>query len=631
MAKLFPRLLVATLAVVFLSLLAVVAWKGSELFDTAPDDDPQHTTIVGDPQRFALPPARNANYVGSQVCRDCHEEIYESYLASPMGQSMAATADADQIESFTDIHFEPGGEQRYEVKREGDKIVHTQVSLGANGESLLTQAEDICYIVGSGQRGRTYLIRQGDRLFQSPIGWYAQEDRWDLSPGYAPENHAGFERAVGDGCLYCHAGRTNNVGNSSERYHPQALLEASIGCERCHGPGQQHVQHQQGEAKGDDPIINPAHLDAYNRESICYQCHLLGDLVITRKGRGFFDFRPGDRLEDSLVILRKALADTNGKSLRAVSQVEQMQQSKCFQESEGRFGCTSCHDPHRTAPRDDLDGYYRSKCIQCHQPEHCPEDMTTRAEQQDSCIACHMPKSPAGNVPHTSFTNHRVPRHPEDQQAVPSLPASNADGTFRLFGEADKTLTREEKARALGIARTSTATRKRDRHMAAAALEELETSIPAGDAPLAERLSWVQDTHLLSKMAACYALMDAYDLEQVCWQRVLEVNPEHEGALFELARTAELNTDFESYRDYTERLFKLDPWSRDVALMRIKVLNKQGQLEEAIAYAEQALQRKPKHTALRQQLRALYQQTGDAESAKRHAKILGEAPSASAP
>ena len=627
MAKILPRVIAAVLAVGFLALIGIVGWKCLELINGPAEEASKPTTIVGDPHRFELPPARDASYVGSQACRECHEEIYDSYRASPMGQSMAVAADAEQIETFTNVHFEPGGGRHYEVNREGDKIFHKQIDIGSDGEALLTQAEEICYIVGSGQRGRTYLIRQGDRLFQSPIGWYAQEDRWDLSPGYDPQNHAGFERAVGDGCLYCHAGRTNSLADSSERYHQQALLEASIGCERCHGPGEQHVRHQLEESEGEDPIVNPANLDAYQRESICYQCHLLGDLVITRKGRGFFDFRPGDRLEDSLVILRKSLGETKAKTLRAVSQVEQMQQSKCFQASEGRFGCTSCHDPHSTAPRDDLDAYYRAKCIKCHQPEHCPEDLANRNEENDSCIACHMPQSPAGNVPHTSFTNHRVPRHKETQPQAPTLPSANDAGDYRLFGQAEQTLNREEIARALGIARTSTATRKRDRHLAAAALEQLEASIPAGDAPLAERLSWVKDTHLLSKMADCYALMDAYDLEQVCWERVLEVDPNHESALFELARTAEVKADFEAFRHYTGRLFEIDPWSRDVAVMRLKVLQKEGQPAAAIEYAEQVLQRKPKHTVLRQQLRALYQQSGDTESAERHAKILGESAS----
>ena len=623
MAKLLPRLIVAMLTVGFLSLAAIVGWKYLELLKGQPGGTSGQTTVLGDPDQFQLPTARDASYVGSQVCRECHEQIYDDYRATPMGQSMAATADAEPIENFTNVHFEPGGEQHYEVIRDGDKILHKQITMNADDEPTLTQAEEICHIVGSGQRGRTYLVRQGDRLFQSPIGWYAQGNRWDLSPGYAPENHAGFERAIGDSCLYCHAGRTNTLEHSSERYHPQALLEASISCERCHGPGDPHVQYHREEAQGKDPIVNPANLDPYRRESICYQCHLMGDLVITRKGRGFFDFRPGDRLEDSLVILRKSLAETHGKSLRAVSQVEQMQQSTCFQKSDGRFGCTSCHDPHRTAPKDNLDAYYRDKCLQCHQTEHCPEDMTVRNQTQDSCIACHMPQSPAGNVPHTSFTDHRVPRHKETQP-VAAPPTTGAEGAFHLFGMADQTLTREQIARALGIAQTSAAKRKRDRHLAAAALEQLELSLPAGDAPLAERLSWVQDTHLLSKMADCYALMDVYDLEQLCWQRVLEVDPEHESALFELARTAELQTDFAAYREYTNRLFQLDPWSRDVALMRLKVLQKEGQIPEALAYGEEVLQRKPKHTLLRQQLRALYQQEGDTESAQRHAKILDD-------
>ena len=50
-------------------------------------------------------------------------------------------------------------------------------------------------MLGSGRQGASYLIDRDGFLFQSPISWYAQQRRWDLSPGYQKTN-AHFDRVI---------------------------------------------------------------------------------------------------------------------------------------------------------------------------------------------------------------------------------------------------------------------------------------------------------------------------------------------------------------------------------------------------------------------------------------------------
>ena len=103
----------------------------------------------------------------------------------------------------------------------------------------------------------------------------------------------------------------------------------------------------EGEACEDCRIVNPADLDPARREAVCNQCHLAGEAAIPRYGRGLYYFRPGDHLDDTLVVFVEGQRAGSG---RAVSQVEQMQSSRCYQASGEVMGCTTCHYPHLQPP-----------------------------------------------------------------------------------------------------------------------------------------------------------------------------------------------------------------------------------------------------------------------------------------
>ena len=69
-----------------------------------------------------------------------------------------------------------------------------------------------------------------------------------------------------------------------------------ISCERCHGPGRDHVDYHQQHRETDEPkhIANPADLSPERANDLCSQCHS----GINKRLRDPFLFRPGDKLED---------------------------------------------------------------------------------------------------------------------------------------------------------------------------------------------------------------------------------------------------------------------------------------------------------------------------------------------
>src|ERR1051326_3918840 len=138
-------------------------------------------------------------------------------------------------------------------------------------------------------------------------------------------------------CLFCHATQAHYVEGSVNHYTQPVFHGDAIGCQRCHGPGEIHVaqrtKDQAGSAAVDYSIVNPRHLERSLRDAVCEQCHLVGHMRILRNHRGWYDYRPGLPLEQFFsAFMQPENTDDEDK---AVGQVEQMYESRCFQRSKG--------------------------------------------------------------------------------------------------------------------------------------------------------------------------------------------------------------------------------------------------------------------------------------------------------
>lgn len=373
------------------------------------------------------PPA--IGYVGSSQCTECHSEIAEKFQRHPMAQSMSAVPSLDAIEDYErNTSFSPDKIREYGVETTDGLVRHFEQFRDSTGNIVYRQAEAIDFAVGSGKRGRSYLLNRDGLLFMSPITWYSEGAKWDLSPGYDPQEHPRFERRVADGCVACHAGAVRQERNGPDRFAKEPFFELPIGCERCHGPGKEHVdlQYRPWETERRDSIVNPAKLSPAKRDSICYQCHLHGVSRIPRTGHSEFSFRPGSLLSDAwTVFVSGSTSQSDEASSRAVSQVEQMHESVCFKRSNGQLGCTSCHDPHSIPSKANRVNFFRERCLSCHEEKnHCSLEIPARLNlsPEDSCIKCHMPKLAASDVPHTSQTDHRVLKHLQESRSFLAVP-----------------------------------------------------------------------------------------------------------------------------------------------------------------------------------------------------------------
>lgn len=318
------------------------------------------------------------------VCINCHAKETEAYLKSPMGNSLAPPTllDAGHITGK-----KPGID--ISISQRDGRMIHSLTSGG------LTAEHPVAYQIGAGKIGYTYMVRIGDYFFESPASWYRQHG-WDTSPGYANMSSPDFDRLIDSACLFCHAGNAKFLGVDGRRYSGPAAL-APIGCDRCHGPADDHVR--QPSAKN---IVNPAKLSGRARASICEQCHLEGETRLLNPGKSWQDFHPGEELERTAATY---LLSRNNQEVRAVEQAEQLALSKCVRSSAGKLWCGTCHDPHGQAA--DRTVQIRGICRGCH------SNLSKASHAAvTECVSCHMPRLAADDIPHTASTDHRIVRRP---------------------------------------------------------------------------------------------------------------------------------------------------------------------------------------------------------------------------
>lgn len=331
-------------------------------------------------------------------CNDCHRKEAAAFARSGMGRSFRFVP--------RDL---PGGEFRHSASGSAVEISGVRHRIRRGRQAL---EGDVLYAVGSGTVGMSFLVRTGEWLYQSPAAYFSARRAWGPSPGYEEDASLNFSRPITAECIFCHAGSTEWVEGSINRFGEPAGSLQGFPCQRCHGAGGDHLR-QPSAAN----IINPARLEGAVRDSVCEQCHLAGVARVLNAGKRWWDFLPGARLEDNWSVYVWQQRDSDA-DLQVVSHAEQLAASACGRVSRGKLWCGSCHRVHGG----NMD--ISTACRSCHASAH--SDIAAR---QGSCGDCHMSKRPAADGGHTAFTDHRIRRIPRG----PSAPGQIHHDTLRAW------------------------------------------------------------------------------------------------------------------------------------------------------------------------------------------------------
>ncbi len=555
-------------------------------------------------------------FVGSEACQKCHVEAFESFHHHPMATSLDEVELATPIEEFRDATFSFSGGLSYYVDRTPEGVFHHEKRVDAAGDLIYDQGVKVAFAVGSGTRGRSYLINESGRLFASPISWFTGIQKWALSPGYDPESNLRFDRRVSDGCVSCHAGRTEMHGKDLNRFAERPFPERSIGCERCHGPGADHIDFRSSAvtASAVDPIFNPVRVNDARRDAVCNQCHLTARRRVVLAGRTEFDFQAGMNLSDNWVIFLKSSMGKSGES-KAVSQVEQMYSSVCYQKSGVMLGCINCHSGHEPPGESSAGDFYRKKCLACHSngKTECSEPVARRqlTTADDSCIACHMPRFPASDV-HATQTDHRIRRHYDDPAAESPLHERPRDTRPVIFQEPGVRILRADRDRAKGIVLGEQARGGSGAAQAREAIDLLLSVVKRDPGDIEARFVLGNALEAIGKS----------ELAIRAWEETLKLQPTHEEALESLASLNHQNGNLESARNYYERLIAVNPQRPNYYGRFAHVLGQLDELPRGIEYAEKCLSMNPSLFQTHSWLVEAYRRSGNEELAARHEATL---------
>jgi len=315
----------------------------------------------------------SAHYVGSQACQKCHAEIYAHWKKTPMANVVR------------DPHEHP------------EAILP---DLSTNPLTKFTK-EQVALVYGSIWKQR-YFTKIGDDYFPQPAQWDVTKHVWRpyfVANGtdwwatlYPPDN---MQRPTGPTCDGCHSVDYN--------IHTKQVAEWNVGCERCHGPGSEHVAHPSRAN-----TLNPARLDYVRANDTCIQCHPQGRPLTDPIESKHFDwavgYRVGLNLRDFWQLEQHTLGELtfthfpNGTAHKNRMQGNDFVQSVMYRRG---VTCFSCHDVHGTDNYAQLRKPVDKLCLDCHGAMSLNGPRTATLEEHthhkdgsagSQCVACHMPK-----------------------------------------------------------------------------------------------------------------------------------------------------------------------------------------------------------------------------------------------
>ena len=321
-------------------------------------------------------------YVGAQACAECHETKFSQQSRSGHARSLHRADEHPLAASFVTkkpLRREPGYE--FVFSRTPDGL---RVRASSAGDVM---EMGIDWAFGAGEQGITFVTRGNQEWYlEHSFSYFTGPQSFARTPGHEgpaetlPQavgilyNIASAESGILQ-CFKCHSTGPVALG-AGRAIHP---LEPGVRCESCHGPGRKHIEAmRRGDLEnGFKEIGNPGRLSANGLGEHCGTCH-----------------RPP---EPDVTVDWKDPWNTRHSPVYLV-------QSRCFQRSDGRLSCLTCHDPHAPLRRDEP-AYYARKCSACHEtPRHSHVNFAKTGAAD--CTGCHMPK--VQPHPYLQFTNHWI-------------------------------------------------------------------------------------------------------------------------------------------------------------------------------------------------------------------------------
>ena len=311
-------------------------------------------------------------YIGSEQCKVCHLEHYDSWkmtLHSRTLQDVTQNRDALITTIDREVILADLKKREKELKVPVDEI-------------YIPKVEEIKFTQGVQWRQR-YVVEKKGELYIAPIEYNAWSHNWTNYREVDWDKRPWIEKCGG-----CHA-----TGVDLEK---GTFSETSVGCESCHGPASHHVALPKTAVFDKRmTIVNPSKLPAGIRTQICGRCHGNGTALKAKGVDWPVGFLPGRSLgafqkPDLQSIENEELFYIDKSIDRHHRQYNDWQQSVHAQKG---VSCTSCHYVHQLGlPPTQFQtvGAGSGQCLSCHTGN--TNKYSHSIHSFSNCIGCHMPR-----------------------------------------------------------------------------------------------------------------------------------------------------------------------------------------------------------------------------------------------
>lgn len=371
--------------------LGGIVWFGWGMFTRSN----RQTTRIETPREARFRTQVYEKLAGDRACEECHSGEVIQHGKSGHSKTLRKVEDvavAKSLDGTTVPDPERAGESWAYHLRPGQGVEVARVEGGNTTQKNLLE-----YAFGSGRHALTFVEMAGKTPRKTAgvehrLTYFQARGRLGVTPGQVPGSDVPVETIVPSGrtlddehmrkCFSCHSTVMSDRGDDCL---DPATLRMSIGCERCHGPGKDHIQ----AARSDSPSLamrfGPGRATAIEEIRLCGECHRLPEMA-----------PPGALRPDNPELAR--------------FQPVGLLMSKCFQGKKDSFRCTTCHNPHGPPSADTV--RYETTCLSCHtgnESKPCP------VNPKVGCVTCHMPRVDAGQG--VLFTDHWI--RPPAKATVP--------------------------------------------------------------------------------------------------------------------------------------------------------------------------------------------------------------------
>jgi len=350
-------------------------------------------------------------YLGSESCKECHEEAYRDWIGSDHHLAMQRPTDEYVRGDFDGAEHAAHGERSTFLENEDGEYVIRITS--ANGKTF---DHPVRYTFGI-RPLQQYLIPSGKddgRLQAYTTAWDTEKGEWfHLHPDEQIDQNDELHWSRHNlnwnlMCAECHSTDVRKDYDIETNTYETKYAEVSVGCESCHGPGSRHVELANAEdqtwenirrygltVRLKDVPVNLMEID------VCAKCH-------SRRRMIDDGFRPGNRFLNHYTpeLLEEDLYFPDGQIRDEVFVYGSFLQSRMYREN---VRCTDCHHPHT----EKLKFTGNALCTQCHRasdydtPLHHHHEVNTEGA---SCIECHMPDRTYMVVDPRRDHSMRIPR-----------------------------------------------------------------------------------------------------------------------------------------------------------------------------------------------------------------------------